>query len=196
MMPPCRKNAKPTRPGGRQTFLHFPKPSNDAPREVLLAYKLKVSKQATAVKDEKLRDAKWEAGQLKRDLRTAKASQKHWTLCLKKAEAYAKERIEQLQDELDEVKEDALDQLNDRIEVVGKLMERAAPEGWKIAMLTRDGWLRQVHGDSDGRWRWSVLADVKPGQPVAGIEPSMAAAVKAADAVQVKKCKPQKKAKR
>lgn len=192
MMPPCRKNAKPTRPGGRRDFMLFRKPSSDAPREVLLAYKLKVAKQATAQKDEKLRDVRWENAQLKRD---AKIDQR---LMKDNADTIEELRLQltTLQDELDEVKEDALDQLNDRSEVVGRLMQRAAPEGWRIVSLARDGWLRQVHGYHDGGWRWGVLADAKPGQTVAGVEPSMAAAVKAAEAVQVTKCKPQKKAKR
>lgn len=126
---------------------------------------------------------------LKEDLRTAKALQKHWALCLKHAEAHAKVRIEQLQGELDEVKEDALDQLQDRAEVVGELQKRAVPEGWEAISLRKDSWKRTIARLSvcdEPVWRWSVMTI--SGRKWGDCE-TLVEAVKAAEAVKLQKVK-------
>lgn len=103
-----------------------------------------------------------------------------------------------LKDEIDELKADALDQLNDRAEVIGELLQRAVPEGWEPIAARRDGHLRIVrlvkvtHRDGERlanpilEWHYSMLG--KNG-PCYGSTPTLAAACAAAEKIQIEKRK-------
>jgi hypothetical protein len=131
---------------------------------------------------------------LKADLRTAKALHKLYRKTAVDAQEELKLQVQALQDELDEEKAYALDQLNDRAEAVADLLKRAAPEGWEIVSLRRDGWNCTVaHLSSVGAdiWRWRVQV---PGRtPQWGDCRTLADAVKAAEAVKIPKVKKAKK---
>lgn len=167
--------------------------ANTAMNKALLKGPDPVLRKLFKTQTDKLKEAqsfwKREAKETLQQLRMAKKASDN---CIKDL----KSQVRQLQDELDEAKADALDELNDRAEIVRELRKRAVPEGWKAVILSKGSGpqLRQVlkvstlriTGGSQTAWRWRTATD-------GGDCVTLAEAVKAAEAVKLPKVKKAKR---
>ena len=133
---------------------------------------------------------------LKDDLRVAQSLHRTYRKAAVGALGELKLQVQTLQEELDEVKAEALDQRNDRAEVVGelqkRLQKRAVPEGWELVTVRKEGWRYTVSRMAIADlWRWTV--HLPSGNQVYGNEKTMATAVAAAEAVKIPKAKKAKR---
>jgi hypothetical protein len=138
---------------------------------------------------------------LKEELRISKSLHRVYRKAAVGALAELKVQIAQLQEDLAEEKQNALDQLQDRAEVVGDLQKRAAPEGWDIrGLFQKEGkgeTLVTKHvafSIASNLWRWSVYRFLSVDK--SGSCATLAEAVKAAEAVKLPKVKLLRKARR
>ena len=132
---------------------------------------------------------KKEKKQLAQALRLTLKAEKFALRRTREKEEELKLQLQTLQDELDEEKAYALDQLNDRAEAVAELMKRAAPEGWALQSIS-NGDSRQVSRIA-GYWNWTVYEPYLIHK--SGACATLAEAVKAAEAVKIPKAKKAKR---